>query len=116
MLFTKVTFFIMYLGIFGQWRWMRIAATLGGIVTAVFYTSMTASIFALVTPPRHESWAAHQSSRGESFNVKLAQAQSAVGILIDLFVLVLPVIGVSKLQMPLRRKIGVAIVFMSAIL
>ena len=95
---------------------MRIAANLGGIVTVVFYTAMTASIFAFVTPARHETWDEHQLSRGSRLDSRFGPAQSAVGLGIDLYVLVLPIIGVSKLQMPFSRKLGVAVVFMSAIL
>lgn len=116
MLFAKVTFFIMYLSIFGQWRWMRIAATVGGIFTAAFYAAMTACIFAFKTPSRHQTWEAHQFSRGEQLTAKFGPAQSAVGLAIDLYVLMLPIIGVSKLQMTLRRKIGVVVVFTTAIL
>ena len=115
MLFIKVTFFIMYLSIFGQWRWMRISTTVGAVMTGAFYTAMTAYIFALETPGRHETWVAHQLRRGASY-AKFGLVQSAVGLLIDLFILLLPVIAVSKLHMPFRRKLGVAVIFMSAIL
>ena len=114
MLFTKVTFFVMYLSIFGQWRWMRIAATVGGTITAAFYAAMTACIFAFVKPPR--TWEASRSTRGISLNLRFGTAQSVVGLGIDLYVLVLPFIGVLKLQMPFRRKVGVTVIFMSAIL
>ena len=116
MLFTKVTFFIMYLSIFGQWRWMRIAATVGGIITAAFYAAMTACIFAFETPGRHETWETHQFSRGTRLDARFGPAQSAVGLGIDIYVLILPIIGVSKLQMPSRRKVGVSVIFMSALL
>ena len=117
MLFTKVTFFIMYLNIFGQWRWMRIAATVGGIFTAAFYTAFTATLFAIATPGRHETWVGKQST-GSSGRLRreLAPAQSAVGLGIDLYVLILPIIAVCKLQMPFSRKLGVTVIFMSAIL
>ena len=106
----------MYLSIFGQWRWMRIAAIVGAAVTAAFYTTMTACIFAFATPGRHVTWEAYQYSRGTHLDARFGPAQSAVGLGIDLYVLALPIIGVSKLQMPLRRKIGVSVIFMSAIL
>lgn len=116
MLFIKITFFIMYLSIFGQWRWMRIAATVGGVITAAFYITMTACLFAFTTPGRHESWEQHQFTRGAYLDARFGPAQSAVGLGIDLYVLILPMIGISKLQMPMRRKIGVGVIFMSAVL
>ena len=119
MLFIKVTFFIMYLNIFGQWRWMRIAATVGGIITTVFYVAITATMLALLTPRRHEKWLEYtfyQLQQVVIVAMRLRAAQSAAGVAIDLYVLILPIIGVSKLQMPFTRKLGVAIIFMSAIL
>ncbi len=95
---------------------MRIAATVGGVITAAFYAAMTACIFAFVTPGRHETWEAHQFSRDETLDARFGPARSAVGLGIDLYVLILPIITVSKLQMPFHRKIGVTVIFMSAIL
>lgn len=93
---------------------MRIAARVGGIITAAFYVAMAASIFAFMTPGRHETW--RDLGMHERLNSKLAVAQSTVGLGIDLYVLILPIIGVSKLQMPFSRKLGVTIIFMSAVL
>ena len=116
MLFTKITFFIMYLDIFGQWRWLKICAIVGGCLTAAFYAAMTACLFAFATPGRHETWASHQFSRGTHLDLAFAVPQSCVGLVVDLYILILPIIGVSKLQMATGRKIAVMVVFMSAIL
>jgi len=116
MLFTKVTFFIMYLDIFGQWRWMRICALVGAYLTAAFYGALSVYMFAVITPSRHETWASHQYRKGLRFNLPISLARSCVGLAFDLYILVLPIVGVSKLQMPTRRKIGVIVIFMSAIL
>ena len=118
MLFVKVTFFIMYLSIFGQWRWMRIAATAGGAFTASFYTAVTACLFAFMTPGRHETWQEKQFSFywGHTFSPKFRVATSSVGLAIDLLILILPLVAVSKLQMPLCRKLGLSVIFMTGIL
>ncbi|KAL9593769.1 MAG: hypothetical protein Q9219_007390 [cf. Caloplaca sp. 3 TL-2023] len=77
---------------------------------------MTACLFAFETPGRHETWQAHQLSPRVELGARFGPAQSFVGLGIDIYVLILPMIGLSKLQMPLSRKIGVGIIFMSAIL
>jgi hypothetical protein len=46
----------------------------------------------------------------------LSVPQSAVGLVIDLFILILPVIAVSRLQLPTRRKVGAMLVFMPGLL
>lgn len=116
MLFTKVTFFIMYFAIFGQWRWMRICALVGGFVTAAFYGALSVSLFAVITPSRHETWSSHQHSTGLRLNFATSLPLSCFGLAIDLHILVLPIVGVSKLLMPTRRKVGIIVIFMSAIL
>ena len=118
MLFVKVTFFIMYYSIFGQWRWMKIATTAGGVFAVVFYTAVTACRFALMTPRRNQTWEEVQFSRywGHTFSPKFRVATSSVGLAVDILILILPIIGVSKLQMPLRRKIGLGVIFLSGIL
>ena len=114
MLFTKVTFFIMYLDIFHPMRWLKISAYIGGVVTATFYGSMTVCLFIFATPGRYETWAEHQTTHLERLDLEFSIPQSAVGLVIDLYILVLVIFGVSRLKMPNRHKIGVMLVFMSA--
>ena len=116
MLFTKVTFFIMYLDIFRPMRWLRIGAIIGGLVTAIFYAIITICALIFTTPGRHESWLEHVIySHGYHVDVNFGVPQSSVGLTIDLYILILPILGVSKLQMPTRRKVAVMLIFMSAI-
>ena len=106
----------MYIEIFGQWRWFKHWAIAGGLLTAIFYTATTVCFFTFTASARHQTWASHKIAKTESLDVAFALPQSCVGLVIDVYILILPIIGVSKLQMPLRRKIGVIIVFLSAIM
>ena len=85
-------------------------------MTAVFYLAMTACLFAFATPRANETWTSHLLTKENDQTFPFAVPQSCVGLVIDLYILILPIIGVSKLQMATRRKIGVIIIFMSAIL
>lgn len=114
MLFTKTTFFIMYLDIFHLMRWLKISAYIGGVVTVLFYGSMTVCLFIFSTPRRHETWLEQLQSSGQHLALAFSVPQSCVGLVIDLCILVLPIVGVIRLQMPTRRKVGVILVFMSA--
>lgn len=116
MLFLKATFFIMYLDIFYLMRWLKISAYIGGIITALFYGTMTVCYFIFATPGRHETWVEHQTARGQRLDLDVSVPQSCVGLVIDLYILVLPILGVAKLQIPTRRKVGVMWIFMSAIM
>ncbi len=95
---------------------MRICALVGGYLTAAFYGALSVYLFTVITPSRHETWASHQYSTGLRPKFAISLSLSCVGLAIDLYILVLPIVGVSKLQMPTRRKIGVIVIFMSAIL
>ena len=120
----------MFLGIFGQWRWMKICSWIGGVFSALFYTAIVIPLIVLSTPGRHETWGAHMASTTVKTETRFGLAIpatvktetrfglaiSAVGLPIDLFILILPLIAVSKLQMPGWRKIAIMVVFMTAIL
>ncbi|KAL2038596.1 hypothetical protein N7G274_008644 [Stereocaulon virgatum] len=114
MLFTKITFFIMYLDIFHLMRWLKISAYIGGFVRVLFYGSMTVFYFVLSTPGRHETWFEKLQGRGQHYILAFNIPQSCGGPVIDLYILVLPILGVIRLQMPIRRKVGVILIFMSA--
>ena len=116
MLFIKVTFFIMYLDIFRLMRWLRACTYIGGIVTVVFYTAMTVCMFVFATPGPSSSWLEWFESSRYNMLLWFLVPQSCIGLAIDIYILILPIIGVSKLQIPLRQKVGVNLVFMSGIL
>ena len=109
LLFAKVTFFLMYLDIFKPMRWMRILSSLGAIITAGFYTGILIANL-VISVPRHESWAQVAIKEG---SLVLAIPQAVGGLIIDLYILVLPMIAISKLQLSPRRRLGVNLIFMS---
>lgn len=112
-LFIKITFFIAYRQIFGPLRWMRIGALLGAIITTLFYIIITVCYFVFGTPRRGATWV---SASREKFIIHFSVPQSAVGLVIDLYILILPIVAVSKLQMGTRRKVGVILIFTTGLL
>ena len=116
MLFLKLTFFIMYLDIFGPMRWLRICGYIGAIFTTLFYGSMTIALFIFATPGRGETWWSHTTTRGERLDLALSVPQSVVGLAIDIAILVLPIVAVMQLQLPKKRKFGVILIFMTGLL
>ncbi|MCJ1243743.1 hypothetical protein MMC30_000940 [Trapelia coarctata] len=113
LLFAKVTFFLMYLDIFKPMRWMRISSAIGTITTAAFYVGIIISNLVISTPSHGESWAEVSIKAG---SLVLSVPQAAVGLAIDLYILFLPMIAISKLQLNPRRKVGVNLIFMSGAL
>ena len=106
----------MYRQIFGPMRWMRICSLVGIIFTTLFYTSMTVCLFIFATPRKGETWISHGNTRGEHLDLKFSVPQSAVGLALDIYILILPIIAVSKLQMAIRRKIAIIAVFATGLL
>lgn len=94
-------------------RWMRITALLGAIFTMLFYIVMTVCYFVFATPRRGETWL---SFSREKFLVHFSVPQSAVGLVIDVYILILPIVAVSKLQMATGRKVGMTLIFTTGLL
>ena len=116
MLFIKISFFIMYLDVFHLMRWLKISAYIGGIVTALFYGATTVCIFIFATPGRGQTWVEQAMSHRKQLPVDFSVPQSCVGLVIDLYILILPILGVMRLQMSAQRRVGVILVFLSAIM
>ncbi|MCJ1382008.1 hypothetical protein MMC17_005120 [Xylographa soralifera] len=114
LLFTKATFFFMYLSIFGPLQWMRISAWLGLLVNTGFYLAVLVANMIFSTPRPGQSW--QQAAISEQGTLALSIPQAVGGLIIDMFILALPIIAVSKLQLPPRRKLGVILIFMSGAL
>jgi len=106
----------MYLDIFGVIPWLRICTYIGGIFTLLFYTAIFICLFVFSTSALHQSWASFNMSGAELRGVNLAIPVSAVGFFIDIYILVLPILGVAKLQMRTGRKIGIILIFMTGLL
>lgn len=95
---------------------MRISALVGIILTTLFYTSMFVCIVTVATPHKGETWLSHESDPIYRFDIKFSVPQSAVGLAIDIYILVLPIAAVSKLQMAVRRKFAIVTVFATGLL
>lgn len=81
------------------------------IFTVTFYASATVVQFYYDTPRPGESFFMHQLGPLGKEALKLSVPLSAVGIVIDIYILVLPIAAVWRLQMAKKRKIGVCLVF-----
>lgn len=97
-------------------RWLRISTYIGTLVTTAFYLGMTIAQFVFVTPRRGETFFSHQETRYQHLALVVGVPSAAVGLCIDLYILVLPIIAVSQLQLTTQRKIGVILVFLTGIM
>lgn len=116
MLFLKISFFIMYLQIFGPLRWLRLCAYAGVIFTIISYGVMTVLSFIFASPRRGQVLFQKQTSAKARDAKLLSIPQSVIGLVVDLAILLLPIIAVLQLQLPRRKQVGVILVFMTGIL
>ena len=106
----------MYLHIFKILRWFRICSYMGGAITTAFYISTTVAPLILGTPRHGETWTDLPFAKDTTISITVPVVTSSFGVVIDLFILLLPIIAVMPLQLPMRRKIGVVCVFMTGLL
>lgn len=115
-LFLKCTFFILYLELFSTVTWLFIASWVGLVATFFVYAMFTILVFVWATPKRGQTWLSHQTSPEMHKELSLSVPQSVVGLVIDLYILIIPIIGVYGLRLSTKRKIGVMLIFFSGTL
>ena len=112
---VKLTFFLLYLQIFRPDRILKYCIYGGALFTTLAYAAMGTAQFVLLSPRPGETFledylkSVSSNVFMESINIGLPL--SAIGIAIDLYILVLPIAAISKLQMALRKRLGVMSIF-----
>lgn len=106
----------MYIQIFRPFKWLRYSSYAGAIITVLFYFSILVATLTFTVPSPGQTLAEHQQTPREAKATQVTIPVGSVGLAIDVFILILPIVGVSKLQLPLRRKIGVMAVFLTGLM
>ena len=112
----KLTFFLLYLHIFYQNTKLKFCIYAGAFISTVFYIGIGITLFIRITPRHGMSLLEIILTTYFRKINRLALPASAVGLGIDLYILILPIEGVMQLHMPIRRKLGVCIIFLTGIL
>ena len=105
----------MYIQIFRPFKWLRYSSYAGAIVTVLFYFSILIAILAFTDPSPGQTLAEHQQTPREAKATNVTIDVGSVRLAIDVFTVILPIVGVSKLQPAFRRKIGVMAVFLTGL-
>jgi hypothetical protein len=116
LLFTKLTFSLLYFQVFRPLRWLRISVYIGATSTCAFYGAASIAQILFATPRPGQTWLEHSLSEETWKSEVLSVPQAAVGLGIDIVLLVIPIAAVVGLQLPTKRKIGVMVIFMFGIL
>lgn len=115
-LFIKSTFFILYWSIFKPFRWQKYGILGGAIFVVMAYGSITLAIIIGTTPRPGQLWreAFYKWLSGEGNRVE-SQLLGVVGLITDLYILLLPISGVLRLQISSKKKLALVMTFMSGI-
>lgn len=111
-LFAKLSFYIFYLQDFDVKPTLKWCIYLGATVTTAFYIAATVATFVLSTPAPGRPFYWQFMTTARKF-FKLALVIGYFNIASDLDILLLPISGVIRLQLPIRRKVGVVLIFMT---
>lgn len=111
---AKLSLFLLYYRLFARHQWIRYLVYIGIGSTAAMYTAGTI-VYGYLCLPRHgQSWfEASLSPRCSKQIIMIAYVQSPFGILSDLYLLFLPLPAVWQLQLPLRKRLGIAGIFLT---
>ena len=109
----KSSLFIQYYSLFHILRWVRVTVWFGATVSAVFYLAVSIAAFILQSPWPGESLIEDVASwhyfKFSDFDIPTG----VIGMLVDWYLLILPIPAVLTLQMSTSRKLGVLVVFMT---
>ncbi|KAI0182491.1 hypothetical protein EV127DRAFT_517736 [Xylaria flabelliformis] len=101
--FVKLSILTFYLRVFGVQRIMKVLTIFGIIFVLVLYTTFTIA-FAVVDSTIHRPVV-----------VKLSISQAAISVVTDLYLLILPISSVLRLQMSRSRKLAIVAIFSSGL-
>jgi hypothetical protein len=114
--FLKSTFFIFYLQLFSTLRWLRIYIWSGLALTILNYATFTILFFVFETPRKGESWLTKELSKNEQKSIEMAVPFTIIGLVIDLYILLVPIMGISGRSIARKKKVGIMIILLSGFL
>ena len=114
-LFVKLSFFLMYLKLFYPNQWLRWAILAGTFVNCAFYTAIIIVTLYYTAPGPGESWQATFLSPNEAKTENLPVPISSMSLALDVYILIIPAVGIWNLQLSAKKKLGVISIFMTGL-
>lgn len=109
MLLIKISFFILFLRLFAPNQWLRYAIYFGATFTFCSYIALGTALIYYVSPIPGAGW---HSANGNSDQIMFTYLGiAALGIPIDIYILILPIVAVCKLQLAMKNKVRLIAVF-----
>lgn len=114
--FVKLSLFLLYLSIFSTDRRTKLFIYVG--ITAIFvaYTGTFIAFGIMCLPSPGETWQSAALATQCTDSQEVGYFQGAFNVVSDFYILIIPIPVVWRLQMPLRRKIGILLIFLTGFL
>ncbi|PWY82043.1 hypothetical protein BO70DRAFT_362016 [Aspergillus heteromorphus CBS 117.55] len=113
---VKTTFFLIYLDMFRTIRWQRYAIYLGLFVNWAFYVAVVIVTLYYISPAPGQSWKASFVSPRYDGSLNISIPIAAGSLILDLYILLLPMAPIWNLQLKLRKRLGVMAVFATGLI
>lgn len=111
---AKLSLFLLYYRLFARHQWMRYSVYLGIGSAATMYTAGMIVYGYLCLPRRGQSWIeAGLSSRCQKQFIMVGYVRGPFNVLSDLYLLFLSLPAILQLRLPLRKRIGIAGIFLT---
>lgn len=108
--FAKLSLFWLYFRIFSPNRRTRFLIYFGIASTFVIYAALTVYLGYLCIPRPGQSWLERSSHQCRKTKV-VYYIQGIFGVVSDIYLFILPVPVIWRLQLPLRKKVGICLIF-----
>ena len=95
---------------------MRVCVYIGITITSLYYIGWLVAQVYLAVPKGSEGWFVHLTGNQEVTLSLTSVPFAAGGLAIDVFIIVLPMKAVMALQVKLRQRLEVAVVFLTGLM
>ncbi len=94
-------------------KWLRYASCVGAAVNVLFYISILAATLAFTAPAPGQTLEQSVQSPRQVRVLSLSIPVACMSLVLDFYILLLPIAGVAKLQLPTQKKAWVMAVFLT---
>ena len=112
---SKAAILALYLQLFGTKRWLRWTCYFALIIIFLFYWAKIPLAWVYCTPHNGATWDVQVLTNCSDIEI-MGPTQGVVGVAADIFLLTVPLPIIYKLNLALRKRIGLAAVFLVGIL
>ncbi|KAH7136042.1 hypothetical protein B0J11DRAFT_177504 [Dendryphion nanum] len=108
---AKTSFFLMYLQFFGPLKWVKWSCYIGLFITWAFYIAIFIASVYFQAPGYGQTWQEGYQNPRYLLIRQMTMPIAAGNLILDLYILVIPIIVSWKLQLTKNKKLGLIAVF-----